>query len=461
MQKNVYKSHTGFRKLLLICSLCLFLSDVTKAASLVDVSDTLDNPNVSEGSDHTIIFTTPSGVSAGETITLQFSTVFDLSALTINDIDVSVSSTDLTLAGTAAGATWGVSISSTTIQLQSGTGTIAPGETVQIEIGTNATYGAAGSNQVQNPALPGAFSITIGGTFGDSSLVQVFVLQDNSISVSATVPGVAPSSTSDTGEQGTLSIRSQAVTFYDVEAFQVSEDQVYVQWRTNLPTDAYIVYGQESPYPLLGQSPQYGYAYQTEQTQRLSTTHGMLISQLETGTLYSLRPIAIASNQQYLGPELQIAPLFKTQIVTEIITEQGDVVCEVPEPKILQETRVVEVPSQCLCSSIVECEARFSSPTPQVDPTESDTRDGFVGSAIVGSNFNTIKKQPTIPKSSLANDDVPTPTQIPDLSITVMAEATQKIENLEQAVSGLAITSGSFFLIIIGLISHIIRIKKN
>ena len=122
----------------------LFVFDTAQAAPLTTVSDTFDNPNVSQGSDHTIVFTTPSGVSAGETILVQFSTAFDISSITVNDVDVMASTTDLDLASTPSGAVWGVSIATNTIQILSGTGTISAGETITIEIGTNATYGAAG-----------------------------------------------------------------------------------------------------------------------------------------------------------------------------------------------------------------------------------------------------------------------------------------------------------------------------
>jgi len=160
---------------------------VANAANLTSVSDTMSTLAASTSANHTIQFTTPTGVAAGETITVTFPSGFDLASIAFGDVDVTDNGADLTLAATASTTTWGVSVSGQVLTITSDTGTIAAGDTVAIEIGTNATYGVAGSNQILNSTAGTDKVISIGGTFSDSGQLAVTILSDDSVSVTATV----------------------------------------------------------------------------------------------------------------------------------------------------------------------------------------------------------------------------------------------------------------------------------
>jgi hypothetical protein len=162
------------------------------AAGLTSVSDVMTRQQLSTASDHTIVFTSPSGVGAGETIILTFPTqnyatvagTFDLSAVTVGDIDLQDDGVDVTLAGAAAGATWGVAIAGTTITFTNGTTVVAPGSVITIKIGTNATGGA---NQIVNPAVAGSWKIGVSGTFGDLGSFAVPTQTDDTVVITAEV----------------------------------------------------------------------------------------------------------------------------------------------------------------------------------------------------------------------------------------------------------------------------------
>jgi len=168
------------------------------AAALTDKSDTLSSLKDSTVSNHTILFTTPTGVAAGETITLTLTSFSATSTLDFEDLDLSIEAsggdgvcdtgdTEKTLAASASGATWGAErTSATVITFTSGTDTIAAGAEVCVEVGTGAEEGATGVEQITNPTA-GSYTLDIGGTMTDSGSVAISILSDDQVSVSATV----------------------------------------------------------------------------------------------------------------------------------------------------------------------------------------------------------------------------------------------------------------------------------
>ncbi len=169
------------------------------AAALTGLSNTMSSQKVSELSNHTIVFTTPSGVGAAETITIAFPAGFTIGSVDNTDIDVVGSAAgELTLGATASGATWGAAFSSQTLTITSGTGTIAAGETVTIEIGTHATAGATGDQQIANNSSASTYAITIAGTFGDTGSILIPILTEDEVSVTADVGQTLSFSISDT-----------------------------------------------------------------------------------------------------------------------------------------------------------------------------------------------------------------------------------------------------------------------
>lgn len=157
-----------------------------EAASITNASDTLSNSDISAASNHTIQFTIPNGVTAGQTILITFPGGFTLPlGLDFNDLDVTDDGSEITLANTPAGAVWGVATTSTTIQLTTSGSDVSSSSVLVIEIGTNATSGATGDTQIINPT-GGSYEITIGGSMQDSGAFRVVII-DN-VDVTASVP---------------------------------------------------------------------------------------------------------------------------------------------------------------------------------------------------------------------------------------------------------------------------------
>lgn len=169
--------------------LLIFIYNPAKAAQLTFFSDILSSHTINANSNHTIVFTTPSGVQAGETITIVFSSSFATGTVDYTDIDLEDDSVDLNLADLPSGSTWGVAFSGDTLTFTSDTGEIASGSTITVEIGTNATFQVSGDESMVNPSSMGNYLINIGGTFGDVGGGVVYVTDNNQMTVTALVLG--------------------------------------------------------------------------------------------------------------------------------------------------------------------------------------------------------------------------------------------------------------------------------
>lgn len=163
------------------------------AASLTSVSDTLSRLKISQLSDHTIKFVTPTGVGSGQNITITFPAQFTMGTFDINNIDLATATscggsfTDKTVGTSASGTTWGVSQSGQVITIASGTDTISATNCISVEIGANATSGATGTSQITNPSSASTYSVAVAGTFGDTGSATVQILSDDQVAVTATV----------------------------------------------------------------------------------------------------------------------------------------------------------------------------------------------------------------------------------------------------------------------------------
>lgn len=178
-------SHVGISQRVvatLVASAMLLLTvgvhHVAHAASLSSVSDTISDSDNGASSNHYIVFTVPAiggdGVSAGETITVTFPAAFDTTGIVFGDVDLEINNVDQTLAGAAAGATWGAVMAGDVLTLTSGTGTVVPGQTVEIEIGTNA---AGGTNQIENPTY-GSYELEITAGTVDTGKTRVAIVEN-------------------------------------------------------------------------------------------------------------------------------------------------------------------------------------------------------------------------------------------------------------------------------------------
>jgi hypothetical protein len=174
-----------------------------RAAQLTSVSDTLSTAAQGVAANHTIVFTTPTGVANGETITLTFDADLTMGAVEEDDFDIagSVLGEGETAANCDAADEIGIAVVDqvATFTLCSGDGaTFGAAETVTIEIGLNATYDGTGNAQITNPVVAETSQIDIAGTQTDSASLAVVTVEDDSVAVTATVDPSITFSISDT-----------------------------------------------------------------------------------------------------------------------------------------------------------------------------------------------------------------------------------------------------------------------
>jgi len=172
---------------------------VAQAANLTGVSDTLTESAPSLPSNHTIAFTIPTGspgVTVGQNITITTPAGFaSTSALLFTDLDLKVATVDQTIVNGASPAAnqWGYTVTGSgsgpyVITLKSGGGTAVAAATnaIEIEIGTNATFGSTGANRLVNHATPGAsYELILTAGTADSGRTRVAIV--NAVNVTAIV----------------------------------------------------------------------------------------------------------------------------------------------------------------------------------------------------------------------------------------------------------------------------------
>ena len=147
---------------------------VAQAASLTALSDTVTNLTAGAVANHTIRFTTPTGIPAAATVILTFDNGTSLDA-------------DMTIASTPTTAVWGAArTSSTVLTLTNGTVAVAAGSLMVVEIGTNATFGATGTHQITNGSA-GTTTLRITGSFGDTGVMSMAIITNGVVALSAEV----------------------------------------------------------------------------------------------------------------------------------------------------------------------------------------------------------------------------------------------------------------------------------
>jgi hypothetical protein len=175
------------------------------AANVTSFSDTLSDSAPAVASNHTITFTTPTGVANGQTVTVDFSDgPFVIGSVDFTDIDVSIEGIgdiNLEASCTTEPASAAFSGTTLTITLCSGNGaSIAANGTTTIKIGTNATHQTTGDAQLTNPAI-GSYEINLTAGASDTGSTRVAILQTVTVTASVdtlftfTVAGVAGNET--------------------------------------------------------------------------------------------------------------------------------------------------------------------------------------------------------------------------------------------------------------------------
>ncbi len=169
-------------------------------ATITTASDTMTRLKASTPSDHEIKFVTPTGVAVGQTVTVVFSAGFTgVGNVVVADVDFAegssgtCSSATFTERSMGTGTTQYNAVGATqTVTITAGaTATpITAGRCVRIRIGANATDvtgSGPGTTRISNGATGSADTITIGGTFTDSGTISVEIMDDDQVSVSASV----------------------------------------------------------------------------------------------------------------------------------------------------------------------------------------------------------------------------------------------------------------------------------
>ncbi|HRH30963.1 MAG TPA: hypothetical protein PK886_02785 [Candidatus Paceibacterota bacterium] len=190
----------------LVLSSFVLFPFTTKAAAVTSFRTVLSREKASTLSNYTITFTTPTGVAASAQIVLTFDNSTSIPvALDYEDIDLSDDGSDVTLAAAPSGATWGVvRTSSTVITFTNGSGAVGAGSVIVIEIGTHATSGSTGAEQITNGSA-GTTLLTLSGSFGDTGTVAIPIIADDQVVITATVdPTISFSISDNTVGFGTL-----------------------------------------------------------------------------------------------------------------------------------------------------------------------------------------------------------------------------------------------------------------
>lgn len=156
---------------------------VTAAGIITAFSDTVSNLTASAPANHTIVFTTPTGVLGGQTITLTFDGSLNMVSVAFGDIDLQDNGVDVAIAATPTGATWGVNKVGQVITFTNGTTAVPAGHTITIKIGTHAT---GGTYQITNGSA-GTAILRVGGTFTDTGTLSLAIVTNSIVLVAAEV----------------------------------------------------------------------------------------------------------------------------------------------------------------------------------------------------------------------------------------------------------------------------------
>lgn len=205
--------------LLIVTAVYPLFSKPLQSASLTALSDTMSRQKVSENSNHTIQFDLVSAWDATETVVVDFDNGFTSTGLAnseAEDFDITWEGAEQTIVAAGGCSVAANEIEITTVDATndvftftrcSGDASSAATDTVIIEIGTNATSGGSGDDQIDNPGSAGSKTITITGPSPDSGTLAVPILTDDQVVVSATVdPSITSVLSSNTCALGTLSI---------------------------------------------------------------------------------------------------------------------------------------------------------------------------------------------------------------------------------------------------------------
>jgi hypothetical protein len=174
----------------------------TLAAAASSFSDTLSTIKESVAANHTLTFTINDSWDASDTLSIDFPDTFDTSGFATSepeDFDITDDGVEQVLVASGSCSGTALEIEVTTVNTSTdtftftrctGDATIASGSVVVIEIGTNATQGSTGNDQITNQTAAQNNTdpiVTLGGTFGGTGTLALEIVADNDVTVNATV----------------------------------------------------------------------------------------------------------------------------------------------------------------------------------------------------------------------------------------------------------------------------------
>ena len=194
-KKNFLTSFVSFLVILgIVVGASITHVELAFAAALTTLSDTQSSVKVSNLSDHTIQFVTPSGISATQSVSITFPVGWNLGGLGATSTDFATStsascsgfSDALLINGAASGLNWGVATTSQSITITSGTAVVPANRCVQIRLGSNAIFQASGTSQITNPSSATSSILTLAAG-ADSGQITVNIITDDTVAMTGTV----------------------------------------------------------------------------------------------------------------------------------------------------------------------------------------------------------------------------------------------------------------------------------
>ena len=162
------------------------------------------NQTAGQLSSHNITFVTPSGINAASTTTLNFDNGTVISGITAADISLSVNGVTATTSVTATGTSiWYFTYTASTVTISAPTtGTpAAASSSLIIKIGSQVP---GGTDRITNGAVY-TTNLAIGGTMADTATIQLFIVYNSIVNITAAVSPTISFSVSATALQfGTL-----------------------------------------------------------------------------------------------------------------------------------------------------------------------------------------------------------------------------------------------------------------
>lgn len=250
------------------------------AATVTSANDYVTTLKVSVPANHEVLFTTPSGISEGQTVTLTFDPGFTTSSIVENDVDIADDGVELTTATSCAGSEQAsVSIGSNiiTITICAGDGgAIASSSIVRVRIGTNATNSGVGVNRITNPSTAANHFVTVGGTFGDAGSI-ILPMQSNfgGIAVTASIPAPSGGGGGCTDCPPPPQSDTTAPVISQIVVSGITKTGATISWTTDEDSSSRVNYGLTDSFEL-------GFVMDPS----LTKSHVIALSNLQEGKTY-------------------------------------------------------------------------------------------------------------------------------------------------------------------------------